>query len=91
MTNAYTRGLAEYIAGSTFEVIPQTVVEHTKRLILDTIGAGLLGAALPWSERLRATMQATEAAGDASVWGTTLRFSAPTACNLDHKPVVSWL
>jgi len=67
MTSTYTRGLAEYIAGSTFEVIPQTVVEHAKLLILDTMDAGLLGAALPWSERLRATMQATEAAWDASV------------------------
>jgi 2-methylcitrate dehydratase PrpD len=56
MTNTYTRGLAEYIADCTFEVIPQAVVEHAKLLILDTIGAGLLGAALPWSERLRATM-----------------------------------
>ncbi len=87
MTNTYTRGLAEYIAGSTFEVIPQAVVEHAKLLILDTIGAGLLGAALPWSERLRATMQATEAPGDASVWGTTLRFSAPTAAMLNGTAV----
>ena len=46
MTNTYTRGLAEYIADSTFKVIPQAVVEHAKLLILDTIGAGLLGAAL---------------------------------------------
>ncbi len=87
MTNAYTRGLAEYIADSTFEVIPQAVVEHAKLLILDTIGAGLLGAALPWSERLRATMQTTEAPGDASVWGTTLRFSAPTAAMLNGTAV----
>ena len=87
MTNTYTRGLAEYIADSTFEVIPQAVVEHAKLLILDTIGAGLLGAALPWSERLRATMQATEAPGDASVWGTTLRFSAPTAAMLNGTAV----
>ena len=57
MTNTYTRGLAEYIADSTFEVIPQAVVEHAKLLILDTVGAGLLGAALPWSERLCTTMR----------------------------------
>ena len=30
MTNTYTHGLAEYIARSTFEVIPQAVVEHAK-------------------------------------------------------------
>lgn len=72
MTNTYTRGLAEYIASSTFEILPQAVVEHVKLLVLDTIGAGLLGAGLPWSERLRATMQATEAAGPAAVWGRVL-------------------
>jgi len=83
MTHTYTRGLAEYIASSTFEILPQTVVEHVKLLVLDTIGAGLLGAGLPWSERLRATMQATEAAGPAAVWGTKLRFSAPTAAMLN--------
>jgi len=87
MTNTYTRGLAEYIASSTFEGLPQTVVEHVKLLVLDTIGAGLLGAALPWSERLRATMQATEAAGPASVWGSRLRFSAPTAAMLNGTAV----
>ena len=63
MTNTYTRGLAEYIASSTFEILPQTVVEHVKLLVLDTIGAGLLGAGLPWSERLRATMQALRRQG----------------------------
>ena len=87
MTNTYTRGLAEYIASSTFEILPQTVVEHVKLLVLDTIGAGLLGAGLPWSERLRATMQATEAAGPAAVWGTRLRFSAPTAAMLNGTAV----
>ena len=29
MTNTYTRGLAEYIASSTFETLPQTVEDAT--------------------------------------------------------------
>jgi len=79
MENVYTRSLAEYIAGSTFEAIPAHVVAHIKLLVLDTLGTGLLGAAMPWSERLRATLAASEAPGDAAVWGTPLRFSAPSA------------
>ena len=30
MTNTYTHGLAEYMARSTFGVIPQAVGEHAK-------------------------------------------------------------
>ena len=86
-TNTYTRGLAEYIATSTFDAIPQPIVDHAKLIILDTIGAGILGAPLPWSERLRATMQATEAPGSASVWGSSLRFSPPTAAMLNGTAV----
>ena len=53
MENPYTRKLAEYIAASRFEQIPQPIVEHVKLLVLDTIGVGVFGSALPWSERLR--------------------------------------
>ncbi len=52
--NTYTRGLAEYIAGSTYDAIPEPVVEHAKLLVLDSIGVGVFGSSLPWCERLRA-------------------------------------
>ena len=67
MTHHQTRPLAEYIAGATFEHIPDDVVEWIKLMILDSIGAGVLGASLPWSAALRATMQEAESPGDASV------------------------
>ena len=74
MDNQYTHGLAEYIAGSRYDQLPQAIVEHAKLLVLDTLGVGIFGATLPWSERLRATAQATEAPGKVVVWGTPLRF-----------------
>ncbi len=79
MSPHYTEQLAEFIAGIEYAAIPAPVIEHAKRLVLDTLGCGLLGAALPWSLRLRATLQDTEGAGDALVWGSDLRFSAPSA------------
>ena len=79
MTHHYTAGLAEFIAGLRFEDIPGSVVERVKLLTLDAIGCGLLGAGMPWSERLRATLEQIEGPGDALVWGTDLRFSAPSA------------
>ncbi len=45
MTHHQTRPLAEYIAGATFEHIPDDVVEWIKLMILDSIGAGVLGDA----------------------------------------------
>ena len=77
MDGPYTRALAEYISASAFSDLPKSVVEHTKLLVLDTLGVGIYGASLPWSERLRATAQAMETLGRVSVWCTPLRFSAP--------------
>ncbi len=87
MDGSYTRALAEYISGSTFTDLPPTVVAHAKLLVLDTLGVGIYGASLPWSERLRATAQAMEAPGRVSVWCTPLRYSAPTAAMINATAV----
>src|ERR671933_1298270 len=79
MTHHHTARPAEFIAGLHYDEIPGPVVERVKLLALDAIGCGLLGAGLPWSERLRATLLDMERPGDALVWGTDLRFSAPSA------------
>jgi aconitate decarboxylase len=87
MDEQYTRGVAEFIAGVKFDDIPKDVVETIKLLVLDTMGAGLLGAGMPWSIRMRKTAQEMEGQGDASVWGTKLRFSAPTAALVNGTAV----
>jgi aconitate decarboxylase len=87
MDAPYTRKLAEYISGSAFNDLPAAVVDHTKLLVLDTIGVGIYGASLPWSDRLRATAQAMEAPGRVSVWCTPLQFSAPTAAMINATAV----
>jgi len=87
MENPYTQGLAEFIAGSRYDQLPKPIIEHVKLLVLDTIGVGVFGSALPWSERLRATAQAMEAPGRASVWCTPLSFSAPTAAMINATAV----
>lgn len=79
----HTRTLAANIAASRYEDHPAAVVEHAKRLILDSLGVAIHGATLPWCERLRATAKSMEAPGKAVVWGTSLRYSAPTAAMLN--------
>ena len=87
MTHHHTQAVAEYIAGARFDDIPSEIVEHIKLMILDTAGAALLGAALPWSAALRRTLAASEGAGTAAVWGTDLRFSPPTAAMINGTAV----
>ena len=87
MDGPYTRAVAEYISGSKFTDLPKSVVAYTKLLVLDTLGVGIYGASLPWSERLRATAQAMEAPGRVSVWCTPLRYSAPTAAMINATAV----
>jgi 2-methylcitrate dehydratase PrpD len=87
MEGEYTRGLSEFVADLQFEDLPRDVVERIKLLVLDTIGAGLLGAGMPWSVRMRKTVQDMEAPGDGSIWGTHLRFSAPTAALVNGTAV----
>ncbi|MCA1646882.1 MAG: MmgE/PrpD family protein [Chloroflexi bacterium] len=87
MEGKYTRGLSEFVADLKFEDLPRDVVERMKLLVLDTVGAGLLGAGMPWSVRMRNTVEDMEAPGDGSIWGTQLRFSAPTAALVNGTAV----
>ena len=87
MSHHHTRGVAEYIASARFDDIPDEIVDHIKLMILDTVGAAVLGAPLPWSEALRRTLVASEAAGGSRVWATDLRFSAPSAAMLNGAAV----
>jgi 2-methylcitrate dehydratase PrpD len=87
MEGPYTRRLAEYIAATRFDDLPHEIVEHVKLLVLDTLGVGVFGASLPWSERLRATVQAMEAPGRVSVWCTPLAYSAPSAAMVNATAV----
>jgi aconitate decarboxylase len=87
MSHHHTRGVAEYIASARFDDIPDEIVAHIKLMILDTVGAAVLGAPLPWSEALRRTLVASEAAGESRVWATDLRFSPPSAAMLNGAAV----
>ena len=82
-----TRALAEAIANAKFSDLSKSTVAFAKLLVLDTLGVGIYGTTLPWSERLRATAQAMEAPGRAGVWCTPLKFSAPTAAMVNATAV----
>jgi len=87
MEGPQTRELAEHIAHSKFSDLPASVVAYAKLLVLDTLGVGIYGTTLPWSERLRATAQSMEAPGRVSAWRFPLKFSAPTAAMINATAV----
>jgi len=77
--NPYTRGIASFVAGLTYEAIPEEVRTRIKLLILDALGCGLYAADLPWSRILMDTLSAGDNSDKAGVWGTDLRLSPPHA------------
>lgn len=75
----YTRALAEYIANSHSEPVPDDLTEWMKLLTLDTIGCGLLASQFPWTQRIVDTLDAVESPGPSLVWGTNKRYSPANA------------
>ena len=88
--NAYTRGIAEFVAGLRYEAIPAEVIERIKLLMLDSLGCAIFGAELPWSRILRHTLAKVDTSQGCSVWGTGQRLSAPHAALVNGTLVQSF-
>ena len=54
--NPQTRGIADFVAGLTYEQVPAEVIARIKLLILDSLGCAMFGAGLPWSRILLTTL-----------------------------------
>jgi 2-methylcitrate dehydratase PrpD len=62
-----TRTLARFVAETRFEDLPRGLVENCKIAVLDTLGAGFVGAVQPWAQRIIAVVRSLGGAPDASV------------------------
>src|ERR1700688_768918 len=85
--NVYTRKIAEFVAGLTYEKIPAEVRERIKLLILDSLGCAIYGANLEWCRILRGTLEALDATRTTSIWGTDRKLSSPHAALLNGTQV----
>lgn len=83
MEDRYTRGLARWIANYQFEHATGEVIERLKLLMLDSIGCGIFGSALPWSRLATDTVVGIDSGGAAVVWGTGYRVSPAHAALLN--------
>jgi aconitate decarboxylase len=75
--NPYTRGIAQFVSGLTYDAIPAEVKTRIKLLMLDSLGCALYGADLEWSKMLQDTLTRVDATRTCNVWGTNLKLSAP--------------
>src|SRR6266481_3423659 len=88
--NPYTKGVAAFVAGLTYERIPFDVISRLKLLILDSLGCALYGTELPWSRILMATLGGLDETKACAVWGTDRRLSAPHAALVNGTLVQSF-
>ncbi|MDQ1545906.1 MAG: hypothetical protein QOH69_810 [Actinomycetota bacterium] len=74
-----TEMLARYIRAARFSDLPDSVVDYTKRVILDTLGCMVLGSTMDPGQVMRYYASAQGGAPDATVIGGRTRLPAPLA------------
>jgi aconitate decarboxylase len=85
--NPYTRGMAAFVSGLTYDKIPEEVRHRNKLLMLDSLGCALYGADLQWSRILQDKLSAIDSTRQCSVWGTSKKLSAPHAALVNGTQV----
>ncbi len=87
MTGTSSQQLAAFAAELRFDDIPADVVAHMKLCLLDTVGCGLYGSTLPWTQILRDTLSALDNDGSCPVWGAPVMLSSPHAALVNGTAV----
>lgn len=78
-----TADLAAWVHGLTLDDVPRRVRVRACHLLLDGVGAALVGARLPWSRTATAAVLGFEGAGDAIVVGTGETTTGPASVLLN--------
>jgi aconitate decarboxylase len=69
MTDDLTPELCRFLADTSFEDLPDDIVERTRYLLLDGIACGLVAAKLPWSVKAVEGTLKVDGDGAATLWG----------------------
>lgn len=81
--NRYTRGIAKFVSGLSYEKLPAEVRQRIKLLILDSLGCGVYGSIKDHSKLAIKGITAVDNSRNCGIWGTDLRVSAPHAALLN--------
>ncbi len=87
MNDQYTRAVAEFVSGLTYDRIPPEVSKRSKLLVLDALACGLYGARVEWSRLLQKAVAGFDDTKTCQVWGSNLRVSAPNAALINGTQV----
>jgi aconitate decarboxylase len=79
MRESPTLKLASFAASLSYEKLPEDVVKHLKRCILDGIGVGLFGSTLPWVTIVSDVAKALGGVEESPVWGKGYKTSSTNA------------
>ncbi|MPZ45596.1 MAG: MmgE/PrpD family protein [Betaproteobacteria bacterium] len=85
--NRYTKKIAQFVSGLTYEKIPAEVRHRIKLLILDSIGCGIYGSTKHHSQLAIEAITAVDESRSCGLWGTDKRVSAPHAALLNGTMV----
>ena len=72
-----TMALAEFITRLKFEDIPSKTIEQVKAAFLDSVGCGLFGSTLEWSQKVNSLVKEMGGKEEATLW--THGFRGPAA------------
>lgn len=64
-----TAELARFAVNLSFDELPAEVVHHAKLCVLDTLGCGLFGSTLPWSDILSEYLVSRGGLAESRLWG----------------------
>jgi 2-methylcitrate dehydratase PrpD len=90
MEHALTDEFAKFIQSLSYSSLPQEVVRHAKRCILDTLGCGLFGSKLPWNKILMDGLREVDDLSQAPIWGIGSKYSITNAALINGTMVHSF-
>jgi len=85
-----TSMIARFIRGLAYSDIPERIRDPLRQSITDTVGCALLGSTTPFSKLVTGYTGEWKSAGEAAVWGTTMKASAPFAAMSNSAACHAW-
>lgn len=85
-----TAMIAKFIRGLRYSDIPVRIRDPLGQSITDTIGCGLLGATTAYSKLMTGYIGDWKSAGEATIWGTKMKASAPFAAMANSAACHAW-
>jgi 2-methylcitrate dehydratase PrpD len=79
----YTRQLAEYVDGLSYEDLPAPVIEKAKGALFDTLGAAFAGSARPHAKRGLSVVRSLGGVPESTILGTSEKTAADRAAFLN--------